>query len=133
MLTPDQVEKLLLPLHLAIELLPLGLFTEEHARAIACFLSVAQMAAEEAGKTEVTEIGAEGALVIMAMRDRVRRGANWNVTAEERATLARCLVVMDRFFRTQSSARWLRAMDRVDAICEAARAEGAQELDVVPA
>lgn len=130
-LTPDQVRQMVTPIHIALKLLPLGLYTEQHAHDLAAFLSVAQVAAEDARRDDIVKAGADGARVLLAMRDRVRAGRAWNVTADERDKLTRCVVVIDRWFRTQTSARWIRAMRKVYAMSARAWEQGLGELDLI--
>lgn len=128
---PHQVERLVMPIHVALELLPLGLFTEQHAHDLAAFLTVAQLAAEEAGREDIVSAGADGALALLAMRDRVRDGKAWNVTTDERARLMRCVVTLDRWYRTTTTSRWVRALRRATELADAAMARGAGRLDLI--
>lgn len=130
-LTPKQVEDLVIPIHIAIELLPLGLYTEQHAYDLAAFLNVAQFAANDAGRDDIHAATVSGVHVLMAMRDRVRAGKVWNVTMSERDTLMRTVTILDRWYRTQTNTRWKRALRRVYEICDRALAEGRNELDVM--
>lgn len=132
-LTPHQVQQLVMPIHMAIELLPLGLFTEQHGHDLAAFLNVAQVAARDAQRGDIHDIASGGAEVLLTMRNRVRSGKGWNVTTEERERLTRCVMTMDRWYRTQSSARWKRALYAVLRICDRALAEGKEEMDVLEA
>lgn len=130
-LTPYQVQQLVMPIHMALELLPLGLFDAQHGHSLAAFLNVAQVAARDAGRGDIHDLAVEGAEVLLAMRRRVNAGKAWNVTTTERETLTRCVMVMDRWYRTQSSSRWKRALLAVLRICDRAMAEGKEEMDVL--
>jgi hypothetical protein len=130
-LMPRQIERLVMPIHVALELLPLGLYTESHAHDLAAFLTVAQLAAEEAGREDLVGVGADGALVLIAMRDRVREGAAWNVTAAERERLMHCVLTLDRWYRSTTTTRWIRAARKATALADAALARGAGRLDLV--
>ena len=130
-LTPGQVEDLVLPIHAALTLLPLGLFTAEHGHSLAAFLNVCQVAARDAKRGDIHDIASGGAEVLLTMRRRVNDGKGWNVTAQERETLTRCVMVMDRWYRTQSSSRWQRALYAVLRICDRAIAEGKEEMDLL--
>lgn len=130
-MTPRQVEQLVMPIHIAIELLPLGLYTEQHAHDLAAFLNVAQFAANEAGRDDIHAETVCGVRVLMAMRDRARAGKAWNVTHDERTTLLRTVNILDCWHRTQTNTRWERAMRRVIEICDRAMAQGRRELDVM--
>ena len=129
-LTPKQVERLTMPIYMALELLPLGLFEECHAHDLAACLSIAQVAAEDAGKSELVEIGAEGARTLISMRDRARDGQGWVASDAERDVLSRAVGCIDRFYRTQNTARWCRALATVNAISAAGRAAGQRPLDL---
>lgn len=130
-LTPDQVQKLVMPIHVAIELLPLGLFSEDHAHDLAAFLNVAQLAAKDAKRADIHDEVLQAVDALSAMRDRVRAGKSWNVTAEERDTLTRTVTVLDRWYRTQPNSRWKRALYQVLLICDRATASGAGVMDVI--
>lgn len=128
-LTPAQVRTLVTPIHVALELLPLGLYTEAHAHDLAAFLNVAQLAADEAGKEEVHTTAHDAAEILLRMRDRAKAGRSWNVTADERQRLMLAVLVIDRWMRGVSSTRWARALHAVLAICDRAAARGMQEMD----
>lgn len=130
-MAPHQIARLVTPIHVALELLPLGLFTEQHAHDLAAFLTVAQLAAEDAGREDIVTAGADGALALLAMRDRVRAGKSWNVTADEHTRLMRCVVTLDRWYRTTTNTRWIKAARRASALADAALARGAGRLDLI--
>ena len=130
-LTPQQVEKLVMPIHVALELLPIGLYTEEHAHDLAAFLTVAQVAAKEAGREDIVTAGSQGATVLLDMHKRVRDGKSWNVTAAEREKLMNSVLTIDKWHRTQTNARWIRAMRKVLEMCDRAKAKGAQPFDLM--
>lgn len=130
-LTPKQVEQLTMPIYMALEMLPLGLFEECHAHDLAACLSIAQVAAEDARRPDLVEIGAAGARILIAMRDRAAAGEGWSASSDERAVLSRAIGCIDRFYRTQNSARWCRALATVNAMSEAGRRAGQQTLEVV--
>lgn len=130
-LTPYQVQQLVMPIHVAIELLPLGLFGEKHGHDLAAFLNVAQIAARDAKRSDIHDIASDGAEVLLAMRKRVNAGKSWNVTTDERDRLTRCVMTLDRWYRTQSSARWKRALYAVLRICDRAMADGKEEMDIL--
>ena len=112
-LTPNQIKKLTLPIHVALELLPLGLYTEDHAHDLAAFLNIASAAAAEAGNENVKRSVIDAMAVVEQMQERVRAGKGWNVTADERDQLTRAIMVIDTWQRTQTTARWKRAIYRV--------------------
>lgn len=130
-LTPPQVQKLVMPIHVALELLPLGLYTEQHAHDLAAFLNVAQFASDEAGRNDIHEHAHGAVLILLRMRDRATARGSWNVTADERAQLHAHIVAIDRWMRGVSSTRWGRALRHVLAACDRAAAKGLQEMDVI--
>jgi pyruvate/oxaloacetate carboxyltransferase len=127
-LTPQQVQQLVMPIHMAIELLPLGLYTEDHAHDLAAFLNIAQCAAVEAGRDDIITAAVEAVEVLAEMKHRADEGKNWNVTTAERDTLMRAVVTIDKWQRTQTTARWTRAMHKVIAACDRALAGGAKPM-----
>lgn len=133
LLTPNQVEQLTLPIHMALRLLESEHFSEAHAADLGAFLSIGQVAAELRRKLPVVEIGAAGAEILIAMRDRARQGRGWFASASEREVLTRAVVTMDRFLRTVQSCHLLQAMESTNRICELAKANGAGLLDVAQA
>ena len=77
------VHKMLTPLHMSVELLPLGLFTEDHAEMIAKLINL--MAVDSAGKGNgMWQVADAVGQVLLAMQARVDEGKSWNVTATER-------------------------------------------------
>lgn len=130
-LTPHQVEQIMMPIHVALSLLPLGLFTAKHGHDLAAFLNVCQIAAKDAGRDDIHDLAVEGANVLLAMRYHVRAGKAWNVTTPERETLTRAVMTLDRWNRTQTSTRWRRALYAVLQACEQGMAEGKEEMDVL--
>ena len=130
-LTPGQVQTLVMPIHVAAELLPLGLFSEAHAHDLAAFLSVAQFAADEACREDVHDSAHRGAEILCAMRDRAQKCGRWNVTTEERQALHASILTIDKWMRGVSSTRWARALHRVLAICNKLEAEGRTPLESI--
>ncbi len=130
-LTDAQVARLMTPLHMAIELLPLGLFTREHAHDLAAMLTIAQYAAEASNRDDIIEHGASAALVLLAMRDRVEAGRNWNVTADEREALMRSVLAIDKWFPECPTVRWVQSIMRAYRVADAARARGMKPLEMI--
>ena len=129
--TETQVARLLTPVHAAIELLPLGLYTIEHAHDLAAFLTIAQLAAEASNRPDVVTHGADAALVLLAMRDRVAAGKSWNVTADERERLMRGVVAIDHWFHEVPLVRWQQAVAKAYRIADRAKARGAAPLEMI--
>ncbi|MCB1889090.1 MAG: hypothetical protein KDH20_15895 [Rhodocyclaceae bacterium] len=130
-LTPAQVQKLVTPIHMALELLPMGLYSEQHGHDLAAFLNVAQLASDEAGRNDIHDHAHDAAVILLRMRDRARARGQWNVTTDERTDLYRHVLAIDKWMRGVSNARWKRALRRVLTICDTATAEGKQEMDCI--
>ena len=129
--TKAQVAQLLMPIHMAIELLPLGLYTVEHAHDLAAFLTISQLAAASCKRDDMVRHGSDAAAVLLAMRDRVASGEGWSVTADERERLMRSIVEIDRWFHTLPMVRWGQAVAKAYRIADRARARGAKPLEMI--
>ena len=129
--TEAQVAALLMPIHMAIELLPLGLYTVEHAHDLAAFLTISQLAAESCSRPDMVAHGRDAAMVLLAMRDRVEAGKGWNVTADERERLMRAVVAIDRWFADVPLVRWQQAVAKAYRIADRERARGAKPLEMI--
>lgn len=130
-LTPQQTEKLMMPVHVAISLLPMGCFQESHAHDLAAFTNIMQYAAEEAGRTDLLERAKTMAETLYVIKERFGSSNGWTVTDTERDTLMQNAVVLDRWMRTLTSTRLVRACLRSDRDISAAMANGAELLDAV--
>jgi len=83
LLLPHQVAKYVMPLHVALELLPLGLFNKDHANSLAQVINL--MSVDSAAKNKIVYSAANAcADILSSMFERVQHGKSWNVTAEER-------------------------------------------------
>ena len=119
------IHKMLTPLHMAIELLPLGLFTEDHAEMIAKLINL--VAVDSAGKGNgMWQIADAVGQVLLAMQARVDEGKSWNVTAQEREALVENVVRMDKHFRTWTVRRFNINAMAVNEINNRAKAQGAK-------
>jgi len=117
------VHKMLTPLHMSVELLPLGLFTEDHAEMIAKLINL--MAVDSAGKGNgMWQIADAVGQVLITMQSRVDEGKSWNVTAQERETLVENIMRMDKHFRTWTVRRFNINAMAVNEINNRAKAEG---------
>lgn len=130
-LTPQQIEKLMMPIHVAISLLPIGCFKIDHAHDLAAFTNIMQYAAEDAGRQDMLDRGLEMAETIYAMKDRSEQTGEWTVTDSERATLMENAVALDRWMRKLTTTRIMAACYRVDRDIAAAVAKGASEMDAI--
>lgn len=129
--THAQVARLLTPIHMAIELLPLGLYTKEHAHDLAAFLTITQVAADLCKARQIVAHGSDAAEVLLAMRDRVEAGRSWNVTTEERERLMRAIVAIDRWFPTCPMVRWQQALRKAYRLADEAMERGAKPLELM--
>ena len=117
------INKMLTPLHMAIELLPLGLFTQDHAEMIAKLINL--MAVDSAGKGNgMWQIADAVGQVLIAMQARVDEGKSWNVTAQERETMIENVMKMDKHLRTWTVRRFNINAMAVNEINNRAKAEG---------
>ena len=117
------IHKMLTPLHMSVELLPLGLFTEDHAGMIAKLTNL--MAVDSAGKGNgLWQVADSVGQVLIAMQERVEAGKSWNVTATERETLVENIMRMDKHFRTWTVRRFNINAMAVNEINNRAKAEG---------
>ena len=117
------IHKMLTPLHMSVELLPLGLFTEDHAWMIAKLINL--MAVDSAGKGNgLWQVADSVGQVLIAMQERVEAGKSWNVTATERETLVENIMKMDKHFRTWTVRRFNINAMAVNEINNRAKAEG---------
>ena len=117
------IHKMLTPLHMSVELLPLGFFTEDHAGMIAKLINL--MAVDSAGKGNgLWQVADSVGQVLIAMQERVEAGKSWNVTATERETLVENIMKMDKHFRTWTVRRFNINAMAVNEINNRAKAEG---------
>ena len=117
------IHKMLTPLHMSVELLPLGLFTEDHAGMIAKLINL--MAVDSAGKGNgLWQVADSVGQVLIAMQERVEAGKSWNVTATERETLVENIMKIDKHFRTWTVRRFNINAMAVNEINNRAKAEG---------
>jgi len=126
--TNAQVARLLTPIHMAIELLPLGLYTKEHAHDLAAFLTITQVAADLCKARQIVAHGSDAAEVLLAMRDRVEAGRSWNVTTDERERLMRAIVAIDRWC---PMVRWQQALRKAYRLADEALERGAKPLELI--
>ena len=117
------IHKMLTPLHMSVELLPLGLFTEDHAETLAKLVNL--VAVDSAGKGNgMWQVADAVGQVLIAMQERVEAGKSWNVTATERETLVENIMKMDKHFRTWTVRRFNINAMAVNEINNRAKAEG---------
>lgn len=130
-LLEHQVRKMVLPLHMALTMLPMGLFTRSHADDLAKVInivfvdsdgrdSVAYQAAKDAGE------------VLCSMFVRVNEGKSWNTTNDEKRKLTDSIVSMDKYVRRLTTDRFAVAAITVDRLNAEAKAKGYGFLDKAP-
>ena len=130
-LLENQVQRLMLPLHISLEMLPIGLFTRAHADNLAKVINIvfvdsdgrdasAYQAAKDAGE------------VLCSMFSRVNEGKAWNTTVDEKQRLMQAILRMDQYVRRMTSDRFLVAAITVDKLNAEAKAKGYGFLDKAP-
>lgn len=131
LLLPHQVAQYVTPLHVSLELLPLGLFNKDHANGLARIINL--MSVDSATNNKAVYMAANAcAGVLTSMFERVQQGKAWNVTAEERTQLSGYILIFDRALRTWTSHRLLINAATVDAHNEVAKNRGGKLLDRLP-
>ena len=131
LLLPHQVAKYVMPLHVALELLPLGLFNKDHANSLAQVINL--MSVDSAARNSIVYSAANAcADILSSMFERVQHGKSWNVTAEERAQLRGYILIFDRALRTWTSQRLLANAVTVDLHNSLAKDRGGKLLDRLP-
>ena len=130
-LLENQVSKLVLPLHLSLTLLPMGVFTREHADSLAKVINLV-FVDSDGRSPDAYAAAKEAGAVLCSMFKRVREGKSWNTTIEERDRLMKAIVTMDHYVRRFTTDRFLKAAMTVDALNAEAKAKGYGFLDQAP-
>lgn len=130
-LLENQVSKLVLPLHLSLTLLPMGVFTREHADSLAKVINLV-FVDSDGRSPDAYAAAKEAGAVLCSMFKRVREGKSWNTTIEERDRLMKAIVTMDHYVRRFTTDRFLKAAMTVDALNAQAKAKGYGFLDQAP-
>lgn len=131
LLLPHQVAQYVTPLHVSLELLPLGLFNKDHANGLARIINL--MSVDSATRNRAVYVAANAcADVLASMFERVQQGKAWNVTAEERTQLREYILIFDKALRTWTSQRLLTNAVTVDLHNARAKDKGGKLLDRVP-
>ena len=109
LLSEQSIQRLLTPLHMSVELLPLGLFTKDHAEHV---LKIDNLVSADSAS---------------------RGNGMWNVAdtvgAVERRTLVENILKMDKYLRTWTNRRLSIAAVTVDNINAQAKKEGKVFMD----
>ena len=82
-LLENQVNKLVLPLHISLTLLPMGAFTREHANSLAKVINLV-FVDSDGRNPEAYASAKDAGDVLCSMFKRVREGKSWNTTIEDR-------------------------------------------------
>lgn len=130
LLSQEAISRMLTPLHMSVELLPLGLFTKDHAEHVAKLVNL--VAADSAGRGDgAWQVADRVGSILVAMKERADVGKAWNCTSAERAELIENITKMDRYMRAWTNRRFTQAAMTVDAINAKARAAGGQFMERV--
>lgn len=130
LLMPEQVSKMVLPLHMALELLPLGLFTREHADHLAKMINIVYVSADD--KSPAYLVSRKAGDVLIAMYARVKEGKAWNTTISERDTLKQSILAIDKHIRAMTTSSLKTAAVTIDLLNAEAKAKGYGFLDTAP-
>lgn len=120
-----------MPMHSALVLLPLGMFSREHADHLAKMINIVFVDACEKDDVAVDAARKAGA-ILTRMYGRVREGKNWGATSDERAGLGPCIVAIDRHVRRMTTNRLATAAVTIDRLNAEAKAKGYKWLDMAP-
>ena len=130
-LTQEAQVELMLPVQMSLQLLPRGLFKEDHANNLVFFLNTAQSMGVVLKKREMIKVGVQAAEVVLAMKTRVDAGEDWNVTDEERETLIVALTHLDTWMRQRTRDQWVAALQRTNEIMRRAAARGVGHVEPI--
>ena len=120
----------MLPLHMGVELLPLGLFQRTHANHMAMVISLVRI--DATGRSaEVYDLINEAAGVLASIIERHKRTDKYGATSEELSALRKAVLVMDKYMRTWTTDRLRIAAATADVLNEQAKARGAKTFDQV--
>ncbi len=126
-LTEEQARILLLPIHMALDLLPRGLFTAHHAADLVAFLTAIDFIAKNNNSTELRQAVGRATAVLLHMQQRVEHGKAWNVTAEERETLLTHILICDEAMQRQTVSNIKNALRATIKLCNKEHLKGIQK------
>lgn len=130
-LLSDQVRQIVMPLHMALELLPLGLFSNDHANHLAMLINIVFVDAANKNDAAVSHAKSAGD-VLSAMYARYRSGKSWGTTSEERRLLKCHIVAIDQYIRRMTTTRLKIASMTIDELNHEAKLKGYKFLDQAP-
>lgn len=120
----------MLPLHMAVELLPVGLYQRDHANHAAMVINLVRVdAASRAPR--VYEAVNEAAGTLSSIVARNKRTGRWGATSEELSAMRNAIRIMDQYMRTWTAQRLRIAAATADAINQQAKARGGKAFDEV--
>lgn len=130
LMSEKSLSKVLTPLHVSVELLPLGLFNKDHAESVLKVVNL--VAADSASRGNgMWQVADEVGMIILSMKRRVDEGKAWNCTGDQRQRLIHGIVKMDRYMRTWTNKRFTVAAVTVDRTNSEARSKGKVFMDRV--
>lgn len=130
-LIEPQVQKIVLPLHISLTMLPMGLFNRTHADSLAKVINIVFVDSD--GRDPVAyQSAVDAGDVICSMYKRVNEGKSWNTTIEEKEKLMQSIVSMDKYVRRLTTDRLLTAAITIDQLNAEAKAKGYGFLDKAP-
>ena len=130
-LLEPQVQKIVLPLHISLAMLPLGLFNRQHADGIAKVINIVFV--DASGRDQVAHDAASSAgEVLCCMYKRVNEGKTWNTTKDEKTKLTAAIIAMDKYVRKITTNRLVIAAMTIDELNAEAKAKGYGFLDKAP-
>lgn len=130
-LLEPQVQKIVLPLHVSLAMLPLGLFNRQHADGLAKVINIVFIDANERDSVAHRAASAAGE-VLCSMYNRVNEGKAWNTTKDEKTKLTAAIVAMDKYVRKITTNRLVIAAMTIDELNAEAKAKGYKFLDKAP-
>ena len=130
-LLEHQVQKMVMPLHMALAMLPKGLFTRSHADSLAKVINIVFVDSERRNAFAY-KAATDAGEVLCSMFARVNDGKSWNTTIDEKVRLMESIVSMDKYIRTLTTDRFLIAAITVDRLNAEAKAKGFGFLDKAP-
>lgn len=130
-LRAKEILALVLPVHVAVSLLPLGLYSQFHSDSLAAFLSVGQIAARNAGSFGLIAVVERGAAAVIAIKRRNTASGEWFATDDEMRALLTAVSTLDKWHKTITFSEYRTAVMTFIQICDRATANGKGNCDVL--
>lgn len=115
---------------MAVELIPLGLYTRDHANHAAMVINLVRIDSTSRAP-KVYEVANDAAGTLSNIVGRYKRTNKWGATSEELSALRNAAMVMDKYMRTWTTARLRIAAATADALNEVAKAQGMKTFDQI--